>query len=153
MIFHFFIFLRGKIPVRVTAPRFETTCQRQKVSKLPTEPPGLFLTFNVLLVVNPKKLLHGGQSRSWSAVQGKENKIKESSSAPPNPQAARSEKKKKHATYLQALRRFRSVSRPHKDSFDSSTRSRVLLRQNTTLFPFAITSFPVSFLLSSPGDV
>ena len=28
------------IPVRVTAPRFELTSQRQKVSRLPTEPPG-----------------------------------------------------------------------------------------------------------------
>ena len=34
-----FYFLRGKIPVRVTAPRFELTSQRQ-VSRLPTEPPG-----------------------------------------------------------------------------------------------------------------
>ena len=30
----------GKIPVRVTAPGFELTFQRQKVSRLPTEPPG-----------------------------------------------------------------------------------------------------------------
>ena len=29
----------GKIPGRVTAPRFELTSQRQKVSRLPTEPP------------------------------------------------------------------------------------------------------------------
>ena len=29
-----------KIPVRVTAPRFELKSQRQKVSRLPTEPPG-----------------------------------------------------------------------------------------------------------------
>ena len=29
-----------KIPARVTAPRFELTSQRQKVSTLPTEPPG-----------------------------------------------------------------------------------------------------------------
>ena len=36
----FFFFLLGKIPVRVTAPRFELTSQRQKVSRLPTEPPG-----------------------------------------------------------------------------------------------------------------
>ena len=36
----------------------------------------LLLTFSVL-VANPKKTtLHGGQSRSWSAEQGKENKIK-----------------------------------------------------------------------------
>ena len=46
--FHFpsavlaFIFIakRKKIPVRVTAPRFELTSQRQKVSSLPTESPG-----------------------------------------------------------------------------------------------------------------
>ena len=36
----------------------------------------LFLTFSVL-VAKPKKptLLHGGQSRSWSAEQGKENVV------------------------------------------------------------------------------
>ena len=53
----------------------------------------LFLTFSAL-VANPKKTtLHGGQSRSWSAEQGK----KKSGSAPPPPphRAARSEKKKK----------------------------------------------------------
>ena len=38
--YYCFIFLRGKIPVRVvTAPRFELTFQRQKISRLPTEPP------------------------------------------------------------------------------------------------------------------
>ena len=35
---HFFLW--GKIPVRVTTPRFELTSQRQKVSRLSTEPPG-----------------------------------------------------------------------------------------------------------------
>ena len=34
---------------------------------------------------------------------------------PPTPHAARSEKNQNHATHLQALRRSRSVSRPHKD--------------------------------------
>ena len=34
-----FLFLRGKIPVRVTAPIFELTSQSQKISRLPTEPP------------------------------------------------------------------------------------------------------------------
>ena len=33
-------FLRGKIPVRVMTRRFELLSQRQKVSRLPTEPPG-----------------------------------------------------------------------------------------------------------------
>ena len=36
----FFFLLWGKISVRVTAPRFELTSQRQKVSWLPTEPSG-----------------------------------------------------------------------------------------------------------------
>ena len=57
----------------------------------------LFLTFSAL-VANPKKTtLHGGQSRSWSAEQGKKRK-KKFGSAPPPPRAllvARSEKNKK----------------------------------------------------------
>ena len=45
----------------------------------------LFLTFSVL-VANPKKTtLHGGQSRSWSAEQGKENKSKSLAAYPPPP--------------------------------------------------------------------
>ena len=53
----------------------------------------LFLTFSVL-VANPKKTtLHGGQSRSWSAEQGKENKEKVwQHTPPPTPHTARSEK-------------------------------------------------------------
>ena len=54
----------------------------------------LFLTFSAL-VANPKKTtLHGGQSRSWSAEQGKKIKNKKSGSAPPPPRAARSDKNK-----------------------------------------------------------
>ena len=42
----------------------------------------LFLTFSVL-VANPKKTtLHDGQSRSWSAEQGKENKRKSMAAYP-----------------------------------------------------------------------
>ena len=40
---HYFLFYFiwwGKVPLRVTAPGFELTSQRQKVSMLPTEPPG-----------------------------------------------------------------------------------------------------------------
>ena len=52
----------------------------------------LFPTFSAL-VANPKKTtLHGGQSRSRSAEQGKENKIKSLAAAPPRARAARSEK-------------------------------------------------------------
>ena len=117
----------------------------------------LFLTFSAL-VANPKKLLstlHGGQSRTWSAEQGKEIKTKSLAAyPPPHPHSARSEKiiDKNHATHLQALRRCRSVSRPYKDIFDSSTRPMGVASQKSTL-PSAITSFPVSLPLSSPGDV
>ena len=52
----------------------------------------LFLILSAL-VANPKKTtLHGGQFRSWSAEQGKEEKEK-SGSPPPPQRAARSEKK------------------------------------------------------------
>ena len=45
----------------------------------------LFLTFSAL-VANPKKTtLHGGQSRSWSAEQGKKGKEKSGSAPPPPP--------------------------------------------------------------------
>ena len=58
----------------------------------------LFLTFSVL-VANPRKTtLHGGQSRSWSAERGKENKIKSLAAylpPLPTPHIARSEKNKK----------------------------------------------------------
>ena len=56
-----------------------------------------FLTFSVMYAKPPEKVLtlHGGQSRWWSAEQGKENK-RESLAAhrpsPPPPHAARSEK-------------------------------------------------------------
>ena len=49
----------------------------------------LFLTFSAL-VANPKKTtgtLHGGQSRSWSAEQGKKKKKKVWQRTPPPPPA------------------------------------------------------------------
>ena len=36
----FIYFLSGKIPFHVTTPRFKLTSERQKVSRLPAEPPG-----------------------------------------------------------------------------------------------------------------
>ena len=71
-----------------------------------------------------KTTLHGGQSRSWSAEQGKENKIKSLAAYPPPhpPHCSFGENKYNHATHLQALRRSWSVSRPFKDTFGSSTR-------------------------------
>ena len=133
----------------------------------------LFLTFSAL-VANPKKTtLHGGQSRSWSAEQGKKKK-KSGSALPPLPppraRAARSNKKSRDAsTCLGATQvgvtqvvsvRLASVQvlswprivTSHKDSYDSSARPMGVASQNSTLSS-AIATFPVSLPLSSPGDV
>ena len=118
----------------------------------------LFLTFSVL-VVNPKKTtLHGGQSRSWSAEQGYENKRKSLAAYPPPPQPPT----------LLVRRKINKITRRIYRCYAGLGRSRVRTRipsarrlgqwvwlrkiRNSTL-PFAITGFPVSLLLSSPGDV
>ena len=51
LVWHFF--MRKKIPVRVTTPRFELTSQRQKVSRLPIEPQGRPALYS--LVVQDKR--------------------------------------------------------------------------------------------------
>ena len=60
--------------------------KNQSAPRPSEHPPLLFLTFSVL-VANPKKTtLHGGQSRSWSAEQGKKKRRKKeekSLAAPP----------------------------------------------------------------------
>ena len=69
----------------------------------------LFLTFSVL-VANPKQ-----KKKSGSIPRP----------PPPNPPQCSfrgKNKNKNHATHLQELRRSRSVSRPYKDIFGSSTR-------------------------------
>ena len=140
----------------MTAPRFELTSQRQKVSKLPPESPEeLFLTCSVL-VANPKKLLilHDGQSRSWSAVQEKENKRKESSSAPPPPSITLLVRRKKKNT-RRIYRRYAGFGPSRVYTRICSTRR---LGQGCCFAKFyaiilrcAITSFPVSLPLYSPG--
>ena len=67
-----------------------------------------------------KTTLHGGQSCSWSAEQGKENK-RRCLAIPPPPYCSFGEIKN-HPTHLQALRMSRSVSRPYKDISGSPTR-------------------------------
>ena len=102
-----------------------------------------------------KPTLHGGRFRSWSAELRKENKIKSLAAylpLPHPPYRSFGEIKQNHATHLQALRRSRSVSRPYKNTFGSSTRPMGVASENSTL-PSAVTSFPVSLLFSSPGDV
>ena len=71
ILFYFlFIYFVKKIPVRMTAPRFELTFQRQKVSRLLTELPGDRLVITHSKIKNqPGKVAN--QSCSWSAVQEK----------------------------------------------------------------------------------
>ena len=105
----------------------------------------LFLTLSVL-VANPKKLFYtvANHARGLLNREKRKNKNKslEAYHPPPPPPPptlfVRRKKKKKHATPLQALRRSRSVSRPDKDSFGSSTSSKGIASQNPTLLPCAI---------------
>ena len=116
--------------------------------------PTLFAPQTQRIGCQPEKTtLHGGQYRSWSAGQGKENKSKNyGSTSTPTP-LVRRKNNENHATHLQVLLRPRPVSRPYKDSSNASTRLKGVASQNSTL-PCAITNFPVSsLLLSSPGDV
>ena len=113
----------------------------------------LFLAFNVL-VANPRKLLYTVANPARGLLK-RENRTKKTfgSALPLTPHPDRSEKiNNNNLTHRQALRRSLSASLPYKDSFDSSTRSKGVASQNSTLLG-AITSFPVSLLPSSPGDV
>ena len=110
----------------------------------------------------PKKLLYTVTIPARGLLNREKNKTKMSGSAPPPPCAPRSEKIKIKITrriYMSrrysiksALRRSRFVSRPYKDSYESSARPMGVASQNSTL-PCAIATFPVSLPLSSPGDV
>ena len=121
----------------------------------------LFLTFSVL-VAKPKKLLYTAANPARGLLK-REKRTKEKvwqHTLPPHPPHCsfgekikhKKNKNNHHATHLQALHRSRSVSRPYTDIFGSSTRPMDVASQDSTL-PSAITSFLVSLLLSSPGDV
>ena len=56
----FFVFVLvfvWKIPVRVTAPRFELMSQHQRLSRLPTEPPGRPAAYYVYYKCKPRRLI------------------------------------------------------------------------------------------------
>ena len=116
----------------------------------------LFVTFSVL-VANPKQLLYTVANPA-SGLLNREKRSKKKSLAayppPPTPHTARSENI--HEITRRIYRRYAglgSVSRPYKDTLGSSTRPIGVASQNSTLLPSARASFPVSLLLSSPGDV
>ena len=99
----------------------------------------LFLIFSVL-VTNPKNYFTRWPIPlvvCWGKKRTK-SKVWQHTTCPHPPR-----KKINNVTYLQALRRSRSVSRPYKDLFGSSTRPVGGASQNSTL-PSSITSFPES---------
>ena len=116
----------------------------------------LFFTFSVV-IANPKKLLYTVVGNLARGLLNREKRTQERvwqhTSHPPHSDCSSGvNNNKNHVTHLQALRRSRSILRPYKVSFDSSTRPKGVALQNSTL-PCAITTFPVSLLLSPPGDV
>ena len=107
-----------------------------------------------------KTTLHCGQSRSWSAEQGKEGKREGLAAHPltPPPQfptlLVRSKTIKNHVTIYPDATQVSVRLAPVQDSFDSSTINRPMgVASQNSVLSCAITTFPVSLPLSSPGDV
>ena len=101
-----------------------------------------------------KTTLHGGQSRSWSAEQGKENKRKSLAAyppPPPTPHTARSEKINKITRRI--YRRYAGGRSRVRTRIPSARRLGLWVWLRNSTLPSAIVRFPVSLLLSSPGDV
>ena len=99
-----------------------------------------------------KTTLHGGQSRSWSAEQGKENKRKSLAAyPPPTPHTARSERINKITRRI--YRRYAGGRSRVRTRIPSARRLGLWVWLRNSTLPSAIIRFPVSLLLSSPGDV
>ena len=86
-VLHLLCMMRRKIPARVIAPRFELTSQRQKVSRLPTEPLGRpasegFEVTTVVVIIKaweiPDLLSHHAQQVENDYVVGTQNPISRS---------------------------------------------------------------------------
>ena len=121
----------------------------------------LLLTFSAL-VASPKKVLYTVANPARGLLN-REKKKKKVWQHPPPARCSFGEKKKKKksrcpsiclgATQVGVTQVWsRSVSRPYKDSYDSSSRPMGVASQNSTL-PCAIATVPVSLFLSSLGDV
>ena len=92
-----------------------------------------------------KKLLYTVANPARGLLNREKKKKKVWQRTPPHPPL--------RCSFGEALRRSRSVSRPYKDTFDSSARPMGVTSQNSSL-PCAITTFPVLLpLLSSSGDI
>ena len=104
------------------SPMVVTLGQQYNIGEKPTVM--LFFPFNVL-VANPKKTILYTVANPARGLLNREKRTKEvwqHTLATPTLLVRRKIKNTNHATHLQALRRSRSVSRPYKDIFGSSTR-------------------------------
>ena len=112
----------------------------------------LFLTFSVL-VANPKKLLYTVANPARGLLN-REKRTKEKvwqHTPPPTPHTARSEKINKITRRI--YRRYAGGRSRVRTRIPSARRLGLWVWLHNSTLPSAIIRFPVSLLLSSPGDV
>ena len=112
----------------------------------------LFLTFSVL-VANPKKLLYT-VAKPARGLLNREKRTKEKvwqHTPPPTPHTARSEKINKITRRI--YRRYAGGRSRVRTRIPSARRLGLWVWLRNSTLPSAIIRFPVSLLLSSPGDV
>ena len=112
----------------------------------------LFLTFSVL-VANPKKLLYTVANPARGLLN-REKRTKEKvwqHTPPPTPPTARSEKINKITRRI--YRRYAGGRSRVRTRIPSARRLGLWVWLRNSTLPSAIIRFPVSLLLSSPGDV
>ena len=112
----------------------------------------LFLTFSVL-VANPKKLLYTVANPARGLLN-REKRTKEKvwqHTPPPTPHTARSEKINKITRRI--YRRYAGGRSRVRTRIPSARRLGLWVWLRNSTLPSAIIRFPVSLLLSSPGDV
>ena len=112
----------------------------------------LFLTFSVL-VANPKKLLYTVANPARGLLN-REKRTKEKvwqHTPPPTPHTARSEKINKITRRI--YRRYAGGRSRVRTRIPSARRLGLWVWLRNSTLPSAIIKFPVSLLLSSPGDV
>ena len=112
----------------------------------------LFLTFSVL-VANPKKLLYTVANPARGLLN-REKRTKEKvwqHTPPPTPHTARSEKMNKITRRI--YRRYAGGRSRVRTRIPSARRLGLWVWLRNSTLPSAIIRFPVSLLLSSPGDV
>ena len=113
----------------------------------------LFLTFSVL-VANPKKLLYTVANPARGLLNREKRtkeKVWQHTPPPPTPHTARSEKINKITRRI--YRRYAGGRSRVRTRIPSARRLGLWVWLRNSTLPSAIIRFPVSLLLSSPGDV